>query len=75
MTRAFLFHDVYALYIYRENHGLPHAHICVRGTRIASVFLITLDYYHESQRIPKELMEEIRARQDELIALWIEVNE
>jgi hypothetical protein len=78
MTRAFLFHDVYAVYVWGERdgrHHRPHAHICVRGTRIATVFLETLDVYDESERIPKELMDEIRARQDELVALWIEVNE
>ena len=51
-----------------------HAHI-MRGTRIATVFLETLDVYDESERIPKELMEEMRARQDDLVTLWIEVNE
>jgi hypothetical protein len=78
MTRAFLFHDVYAVYIWGESdgrHHRPHAHICKRGMRIATVFLETLDVFDESERVPKEVMEEIRARQDDLVALWIEVNE
>jgi hypothetical protein len=57
-----------------ESHHRPHAHILLRGTRVASVFLETLDYYWEVESVPKELKHLIEAGQDDLLDSWEALN-
>jgi hypothetical protein len=77
MVRVIRFHNVWGVYVPREvgeRHHYPHAHIQLRGTRIATVFLLTLHYEFGVDEVPKELKREIAARQDDLIAVWEELN-
>jgi hypothetical protein len=77
MTMAFRFRK-YVVRLYREvggPHHRPHAHIEHGKSRIASVYLETLDVYDVIERLPRNLMDELRSRQEALIALWIELNE
>jgi hypothetical protein len=57
-----------------EPHHRPHAHIQVRGRRIASVYLETLDYYWEVESVPKELKQLIANGQDDLLDTWEGLN-
>jgi hypothetical protein len=73
-----IWHSPWGVYISREvgerHHG-AHAHIKLRGQRIATVRLDTLDYMMGTEPVPKEIVEEIARRQEELIEKWIELNE
>lgn len=65
------------MYILRERgqrHHLPHAHIKHGRRRVATVYLLTLNFADQSERLPDDLIAEIRNRQGELIALWTELN-
>ncbi len=77
MTRAFRFRnfDVYVLCERGQPHHRPHAHVELRGTRVASVFLETLEIFDMNEVLPKELVEVIHERQEELVELWSELNE
>ena len=77
MTRAFGIRnfDVYVLCEHGQPHHHAHAHIELRGTRVASVFLETLEIFDMYEQIPKELVEVIHEKQEELIDLWSELNE
>jgi hypothetical protein len=77
MTRAFRYRnfDVYVLCERGQPHHHAHAHIELRGTRVASVFLETLEIFDMYEQIPKELVEVIHEKQEELIDLWSELNE
>ena len=57
-----------------SQHHLPHAHVCRRGQRLASVFLLSLEVFNEVERLPSELFDEIRAGQQALLAEWIRLN-
>lgn len=77
MARVILF-GAYGVYVTRESgerHHAPHAHIKLRGDRVASVFLITLRYYHVSEPLPKGLMDQIREEQDRLLEVWSQLND
>lgn len=76
MTRVLRYRN-YGVYVNderAERHHRAHAHIQLRGHRIASVFLETLDYYWEVEPVPKELKELIAAGQDDLLATWEGLN-
>ena len=53
----------------------PHADIQLGKTRVATVFLVTLDLYDVTERLPKDLIERIREEQEGLVNMWIELNE
>jgi hypothetical protein len=77
MACAFRFRN-YAVYVLCERgaqHHRPHAHIQLGNRRVATVFLETLDIYDGSQRLPKELIDQLREEQESLINMWIELNE
>ncbi len=77
MTRAF-FSGNFSVYVLDEHgarHHRPHAHIKMRGRRVASVFLETLDVYNATERLPKDLIDRIQDEQEALVALWSELNE
>jgi len=57
-----------------QRHHSPHAHIKYRGTRVASVFLLTLEVFHAVERLPPGLLEHLAEHQGELIAAWEEEN-
>jgi len=66
-----------AVYVYDERgqpHHLPHAHIKQGGRLVASVFLLSLEVYHRRGPLPRDLIEEIRVRQEDLLRLWQELN-
>jgi len=76
MTRVIQYRN-YGVYVNDERgerHHRAHAHIQLRGRRVASVFLETLDYYWEVESVPKELKQLIAARQDVLLDCWEELN-
>jgi hypothetical protein len=67
----------FAVYVYDERgepHHLPHAHIKQGGRRVASIFLLSLVVYHNREPLPKDLIEEIHVRQEDLLRLWQELN-
>jgi hypothetical protein len=77
MVRVFRHRQKWGVYVGREvgeRHHLPHAHIQVRRKRVASVFLLTLEYYFVLEDLPSSLLDEIRERQEELLAMWEDVN-
>jgi hypothetical protein len=57
-----------------QPHHLPHAHIKLRRTRVASVFVYTLEFFNAVERLPSGLVEHITEHQDDLIAAWEEEN-
>lgn len=67
----------FAVYVYDErgqSHHLPHAHIKQGGRRVASVFLLSLVVFHNREPLPRDLIEEIHVRQEDLLRLWQELN-
>jgi hypothetical protein len=80
MTRVFSYREVYGVFVHCEKggkHHREHAHIYYRNERIASVYILTLEFFDHAKghRIPRELKKLIRERQDELITKWEEENE
>jgi hypothetical protein len=68
----------YGVYVPREvgqRHHLPHAHIKNRGRLVASVFLLTLTFYDVVERLPRELVDLIKADQERLLEVWEELND
>jgi hypothetical protein len=68
----------FAVYVYDERgqpHHLPHAHIKQGRRRVASVFLLSLVVYDNRQPLPRDLVDEIHVRQEELLRLWQELND
>jgi len=67
----------FAVYVYDERgqpHHLPHAHIKQGGRRVASIFLLSLEVYDNREPLPRDLIKEIYARQEDLLRLWQELN-
>ncbi len=78
MVRVIHHNNVWGVYVSREvgeRHHNPHAHIQLRGTRVATVFLVTLHYEFGVDEVPKALKRKVADHQDELIAKWEELNE
>jgi hypothetical protein len=77
MARIFRFGN-YGVYVSREvgeRHHLPHAHIKHRGHRVASVFLLTLEFYDVVESLPAGLVDLVRDGQERLLAAWEELND
>ena len=77
MPKCFQYRN-YSAYVLRERgerHHLPHAHIKVRGTRVAAVYLTTLTIYDTSERLPKGLIKRLHEEQESMLELWMELNE
>jgi hypothetical protein len=67
----------FAVYVYDERgqpHHLPHAHIKQRGRRVASIFLLSLEVYHNREPLPRALIDAIHVQQEDLLRLWQELN-
>jgi hypothetical protein len=67
----------FAVYVYDERgqqHHLPHAHVKQGGRRVASIFLLSLVVYDNREPLPRDLIEEIHVRQEDLLRLWQELN-
>jgi hypothetical protein len=67
----------FAVYVYNERgqpHHLPHAHIKQGGRLVASIFLLSLEVYHNREPLQRDLIKEIHVRQEELLRLWQELN-
>lgn len=76
MARAFRIGN-YSVYVRAERgapHHRPHAHVYLGRTLIASVYLETLSVYDDHERLPSRVLKAIREKQDELLALWMELN-
>jgi hypothetical protein len=69
----------YGVYVLREvgeRHHLPHAHIKHRGNRVASVFLLTLEFYNVVETaLPTDLVDLVREGQEQLLAAWEALND
>jgi len=76
MGRIIFFRNV-GVYVWDERaspHHLPHAHVCRRGQRLASIFLLSLEVFNEVERLPADLLDEIRVGQDALLTEWMRLN-
>lgn len=76
MARVLLFRK-FGVYVLDERgspHHLPHAHIRRRGQHVASVFLLTLELFNVAESVDGDLIAELVAHQDELLAVWEELN-
>lgn len=76
MGRVIFFRNL-GVYVWDERaspHHLPHAHVCRRGQRLASVFLLSLELFNEVERLPADLLDEIRAGQEALLDEWMRLN-
>lgn len=77
MTRVLWIRN-FGVYVFDERgspHHLPHAHIKGRGGhRIASVFLLTLELFNVVDQPSKEVLDELEAEQEVLLAAWEELN-
>lgn len=58
-----------------ERHNRAHGHITHRRTRIASFYLETLEFIHGREQVPRWLIEELPAIQEQLLDRWQELNE
>jgi hypothetical protein len=68
----------YGVYVNDERgqpHQRPHAHIVHRQTRVASIYLETLQFIHGEQHVPGWLVERIGDSQEQLLARWQELND
>lgn len=77
MARVLRFRN-YGVYVLREvgqRHHLPHAHIKDRGRRVASVFLLTLEFYDAVETLPADLLNVVRESQEQLLAAWEAMND
>jgi len=67
----------YGVFVHDE-HGAPHhrahAHVKFRATRVASVYLETLEPFDELEPVPAALWDLIRSAQDELLDEWERLN-
>ncbi|MDB4947505.1 MAG: hypothetical protein JWM27_154 [Gemmatimonadetes bacterium] len=76
MTRI-LTHGNYGVFVLSERghrHHLPHAHVKLRGQRVASVYILTLEVFDQVERLPAGLLEHVYERQEELVTAWEELN-
>ena len=76
MPRVLRFRN-YGVYVNDERgaqHHLPHAEIKHRGTRIASVFLLTLTVFNDVERVPTKLLDHIEQQVGLLLAEWERLN-
>jgi hypothetical protein len=68
----------YGVYVHDERgapHHRPHAHIQLRGRRIASIYLETLVLFNRTEQLPKDLMKLIAENQDHLLDEWARLND
>jgi hypothetical protein len=68
----------YGVYVNDERgvrHHRPHAHIVHQRSRIASVYLETLEYIHGEQDVPRWLVQQIADSQEQLLAQWRGLND
>ena len=77
MARVLRFRN-FSVYVFDErgsSHHLPHAHIKGRGGhQCASVYLLSLELFNIVKDVGKDLVEELEAQQDALLAAWEELN-
>jgi hypothetical protein len=77
MARILRFRN-FSVYVFDEHgapHHLPHALIKGRGGRhVASVYLLSLELFNVVGKVSKDLIEELEAHQEVLLAAWEELN-
>ena len=77
MARVLRFRN-FSVYVFNERgapHHLPHALIKGRGGHhVASVFLLTLKLFNVVEEPSDELVKELEAQQEALLAAWEELN-
>lgn len=67
----------FRVYVYDERgqpHHLPHAHIKLGNRRVASIFLLSLEFYDNRDPFPRALVKAIQEKQEVLLRLWQELN-
>jgi len=67
----------YSVYVIAERggpHHRAHAHIKHGGSRVASIFLETLEIYHQLEDLPATLVRRLQEEQTNMLALWDELN-
>lgn len=77
MTRVFRTGN-FSVYVYNETgapHHRPHGHIKRGPQRVASVFIDTLTIFHETEPLPKSLLDRLQEEQPTMIQTWIDLNE
>lgn len=70
-------HSNWGVYVPREvgeRHKGAHAHLKLRGTRIATVQLMTLTWQWGTEKVPAELVSWVEDHQEELLKRWEELN-
>jgi len=76
MPRALRYRN-YGVYVFEERgqpHHLPHAHVLLRGRRVASFAILTLTLLFEVETLPAGLIEEIQQKQQIILDIWVELN-
>jgi hypothetical protein len=76
MTRVIRYRN-YGVYVHDERgcqHHHAHAHIQMRGRRICSVHLVTLELFNQLEKVPGELIDLIAGHQDALLDEWERLN-
>lgn len=78
VVRVLRVRDVYGVYVWSERgvgHHRPHAHIKLRATRLASVFLDTLLVFDVVEMPPQDVLDAIENAQELLLEHWEALNE
>lgn len=76
MTRVFQYKNI-GIYVADERggqHHMPHADVRERGDSICTVNLYTLEPLQKGKVLPRGLLKELEAHQDELLAEWERLN-
>ena len=71
-------HGNYVIQVLPERgqpHHRPHAHILLRGARVACVYIETLALYDVIENLPRSLLNRLKAEQETMLDLWVELNE
>jgi hypothetical protein len=58
-----------------QRHHRPHAHILLRGARVACVYIETLTLYDVIEKLPRSLVDRLETEQETMLELWVELNE
>lgn len=56
-------------------HHRAHGHIQMRGRRVASVYLETLEIFDVVEPVPGDVLDRLRDEQETLLTMWEELND
>jgi hypothetical protein len=77
MARAFTLGNL-TVYVFDERgapHHRAHAHIRRKGQQIATVLLETLTLIDAYEPLPKPFLDRLAEEQENMIQIWIDLNE